>query len=413
MFIKHLSPYKKLIQSVFFLYSIAVILGIISGYMGFAQDISDFITQIFVKIFKCISLPIIALSIMVSLSQSNANDQLKGIWKRTFLYTVSTTIAAAFVACLLYVLISPQNVSPLSVSPSFEHRDVHLNKYYEHLMSIIPLNIFSPFLENNVIGTLFISIVIGVATRCLPDSQARCMVAAFFKAIHDIFLIITGWIVKIIPIALFGFISTAVIQLKNGVNFKGLGGYLSVVVLANIIQGFLILPVFLRFNRINPFEVLKKMLPALSVAFFSKTSTGTLPVTMKTAEQHLGISPAISRFVLPLCTSINMNGCAAFIFTTVIYGMQNYGMNVGLSVMLQWIVVSTITAIGNAGVPMGCFFLSVSLLTSMEVPTDLLWIILPFYSVIDMIETALNVWSDCCVTKVIDQQYGHLTTPHS
>jgi Na+/H+-dicarboxylate symporter len=100
-----------------------------------------------------------------------------------------------------------------------------------------------------------------------------------------------------------------------------------------------------------------------------------------------------------------MNGCAAFIFTTVVYIMQNQGVAIDLSIMLQWIFISTIAAIGNAGVPMGCFFLSVSLLTSMDIKIDMLWLILPFYSVIDMIETSLNVWSDCCVAKIIDNKF--------
>ena len=149
---------------------------------------------------------------------------------------------------------------------------------------------------------------------------------------------------------------------------------------------------------------MKGMLPALSLAFFSKSSVGTLPVTMSTVEKNLHVKPEISRFVLPLCTSINMNGCAAFIFTTVIYLMQNNGLHVSLASMGLWIVVATVAAIGNAGIPMGCFFLSASLLASMNVPITLMGIILPFYSLIDMLETALNVWSDSCVAKVVDEK---------
>ena len=99
-----------------------------------------------------------------------------------------------------------------------------------------------------------------------------------------------------------------------------------------------------------------------------------------------------------------MNGCAAFIFTTVIFLMQNHGIEITLSTMFIWIFIATIAAVGNAGVPMGCFFLSTSLLASMDVPITLLGIILPFYAIIDMIETSLNVWSDACVAKVVDHK---------
>jgi Na+/H+-dicarboxylate symporter len=157
-------------------------------------------------------------------------------------------------------------------------------------------------------------------------------------------------------------------------------------------------------NGIKPYKTMKGMFPALSLAFFTKSSAGTLPVTIETAEKNININPKISRFVLPLCTSINMNGCAAFIFATVIFLMQNHGIEINLSTMILWIFISTIAAVGNAGVPMGCFFLSASLLASMNVPIVLLGIILPFYSIIDMIETSLNVWSDSCVAKVVDKK---------
>jgi Na+/H+-dicarboxylate symporter len=146
------------------------------------------------------------------------------------------------------------------------------------------------------------------------------------------------------------------------------------------------------------------MMPALSVAFFSKSSAGTLPITIETVEKNLNVDPKVSRFVLPLCTSINMNGCAAFIFATVIFLMQNHGIPITFGKMLTWILIATIAAVGNAGVPMGCFFLSASLLSSMNVPITLMAVILPFYSIIDMIETSLNVWSDSCVTKVLNDQ---------
>ncbi len=99
-----------------------------------------------------------------------------------------------------------------------------------------------------------------------------------------------------------------------------------------------------------------------------------------------------------------MNGCAAFIFTTVIYLMENQGIMPSFSRIVLWIIIATIAAIGNAGVPMGCFFLSMSLLVSMNVSLDLMAIILPFYGLIDMLETALNVWSDSCVVTVVDKK---------
>lgn len=388
--------------STFFFYLIAIILGIASGLSEIStlQNFGLMISDLFIKIFKCISLPIIALSLIVTLASYNDDGGMKSIWRRTLFYTLATTIVAAALSCVLYILISPKNVHSIA-GATLDFPVAKEGGYFAHLANLIPSNIFSPFLEHQVLGVLLVGMTVGISIRQIKDVDARQTITNFFKGAHGIFLVITNWIVAIIPIGLYGFITATVVQLKQGMEIKGIGEYLAVVVLANVIQGFVILPLWLKFNNIKPFETMRAMLPALSLAFFSKSSAGTLPVTMETAEKNLKIDHKIARFVLPLCTTINMNGCAAFIFATVIYLMQNYGMDVSFGTLFIWIFISTIAAVGNAGVPMGCFFLSASLLASMDVPITLLGVILPFYSIIDMIETALNVWSDACVTKVV------------
>jgi Na+/H+-dicarboxylate symporter len=386
------------------LYFIAILLGILSGSFDLPglQALGAVISDLFIRMFKCISLPIIALSLIVTLSGYSAEAGMKKIWKRTLFFTLSTTVIAASVSALLYLLIRPSNLS--LTSETLAANTTQAKSYLDYLSGLIPTNIFSPFLEHQVMGVLFVGMLIGIAIRYIPEKKPRETITDFFKGIHGIFMVITKWIVTIIPLGLFGFISTTVVQLREGMALKGIGEYLAIVVLANLIQGFIILPAWLKFNRIKPYETMKKMLPALSLAFFSKSSAGTLPVTIETAEKNLNLPPKVSRLVLPLCTSLNMNGCAAFIFTTVIYLMQNNGMELSLATMALWVLIATLTAIGNAGVPMGCFFLSASLLASMNVPIGLLGIILPFYSLIDMVETALNVWSDVCVAKVVSEK---------
>ncbi len=383
-----------------------IILGLACGLSGisFLQTFGSFISDIFIKIFKCISLPIIALSLIVTLSSYQSDSSGKKIWQRTIFYTISTTIVAAALSCLLYLLINPNNVQVLNNKEPIPK--TLSTTYLEHISNIIPSSIFSPFFEHQVISVLLIGIVTGIAIRFIPDPDSKKTIVYFFQGAHSLFLVITKWVVALIPLGLFGFITVTVMQIKDGMEFKGIGEYLAIIVLANLIQGFVILPLWLKSNGIKPFQAMRGMLPALSLAFFTKSSAGALPVTIETAEKNLKINPKVSRFVLPLCTSINMNGCAAFIFTTVIFLMQNNGIEITITTMVTWILISTIAAIGNAGVPMGCFFLSASLLASMNVPIALLGVILPFYSLIDMLETSLNVWSDSCVAKVVNERSG-------
>ena len=169
-----------------------------------------------------------------------------------------------------------------------------------------------------------------------------------------------------------------------------------------MIQFFVVLPLFLMARGLNPLHVLSKMMPAVLMALFTKSSAATLPVTMATAEQRLGVKRNISRFVLPICTTINMNGCAAFILVTSLFVMQNGGSVITLPTILLWILISVVSAVGNAGVPMGCYFLTLSLMSGIGAPVAILGIILPIYTIIDMIETAENVWSDSCVCAMTD-----------
>jgi Na+/H+-dicarboxylate symporter len=97
-----------------------------------------------------------------------------------------------------------------------------------------------------------------------------------------------------------------------------------------------------------------------------------------------------------------MNGCTAFILVTSLFVMQNGGIALTLPTILLWILISVISAIGNAGVPMGCYFLTLSLMSGIGAPVAILGIILPIYTIIDMVETAENVWSDSCVASMVD-----------
>jgi Na+/H+-dicarboxylate symporter len=384
------------------LYTVMILFGIFSGLsdIGVLKALGLFVADVFIRIFKCISLPIIALSIIVTLAHYRSEGIMKRVWRRTMCYTLGTTLVAATISCLLYLLIHPSLVTtPAEITHDLPMAGV---SYLSHVSHLIPENIFAPFLENQVLSVLFLSIVIGIAIRSIPNDDARATITHFFSGAHGMMMVVTRWVILIIPIGLYGFITSTVVEIQSGANLKGIGEYLLIIVLANLIQGLIVLPAWLKYQGIQPFVTMRRMMPALSLAFFTKSSVGTLPVTMDTMEQKLGVRPELSRFVLPLCTSINMNGCAAFIFATVVYLMQNHGITLSMPAMGLWILVATVAAIGNAGIPMGCFFLSASLLASMNVPITLMGIILPFYSLIDMLETSLNVWSDSCVTKVVD-----------
>lgn len=399
-----ISANRKWLQIIFYL--TAITLGIISGVMGleFLHNLARIISDITIKLFKFISLPLISLSLIVTITGYESGSGMKELGKKVVIYTISTTLMAAFVALMLFVVIDPEAPNLVNLHQETVLAIGKSGGYYEHLAKIIPSSIMQPFLEHNVFGVLLISILLGVAVRNIPGEEQANVLKNMFKGLHAVFIFFTKYMIKLIPIALYGFVTIMVKDFKMGLSLSGVGSYLIVVVAANLIQGFIILPLWLAKNKISPYATFKGALPALSLAFFSKSSAATLPVTIQCAEQRLGIKYKVANFVLPLCTTINMNGCAAFIIATVLFVLKSHGVELTPFMMVSWLAIATIAAIGNAGVPMECFFLSASLLSTMGMDLALLGIILPFYSVIDMIETSLNVWSDICVTKIVDQE---------
>ena len=409
-----MNPHVKRMQTIqAVLYVIAIILGLINGFYGseFWIQTGEFISTIFIRLFRFIAVPIIAVSIIATLSQISRSTESGRIFRHSVFYTLLTTILAASLAAILFEVFSPANVTLSDTTEaSAAIAGIKGKSYFDYITSVVPDNAIAPFLSANVLSVLLIAAAVGIAIAKLPhDSREQRVLMAFFSGLQAVLFTLVGWIIMILPLGIFGFFTVLAKEINAGVAVGGLGTYFATVLTANFIQMLIVLPALLLLRGINPIRVFKGMLPALTVAFFSKSSAGTLPVTMRCSEVNLGVKESVSRFVLPMCTTINMNGCAAFILITVVYLMQNAGVDITWSTLAVWIFIATIAAVGNAGVPMGCFFLSASLLASMNVPILLMGVILPFYAVIDAIETTLNVWSDSNVAVLVHKDlYGDI-----
>ncbi len=383
-------------------FGMAIVLGVLAGFYEapwiFAS--AEIVSEIFIKLLKLVSLPIIFLSIFsTALGMENARD-IKVIGFKVVKYTLLTTIMAATLALVLFVFVQPvQNILSLEAAKTSESQAGYLT----YLLNAIPSNILQPFVENNVIGVLFLAVMLSVASLSLPV-QNKLILQQFFSSLFSAVMKITQWLVTLMPIAIWAFITLFIRDVKSGLEFKSIALYLCCVLAANVIQALIILPVFLKAKGVSPVGLAKAMMPALSVAFFTKSSSAALPMAMKCAEEKGGISRKVASFTLPLCTTINMNACAAFILITVLFVSMSHGFVYSPAAMISWIFIATIAAIGNAGVPMGCYFLASAFLASMNVPLSIMGVILPFYAMIDMLESAINVWSDSCVAAVVNRE---------
>ena len=382
----------------------ALVIGAILGTLGISwlDEVMNFVATVYTRLFQLLAVPTIVLAVITTFATFGSKGSGR-IFGHTITYTLLTTFAAAAVGALLYVAIAPGNLPAEAVSQSGDAiSDVPQQSYYEHIVSIIPNNNVKPFLEGNVFSLLILAFAIGLGLSKLPESENKSVVVKGFLGLQELLFLLIRGLIWTLPLGIVAFSAQLAAQVSAGVVADSIGKYVLVVLGGNAIQFFVVLPLFLLARGLNPVQVLSKMSPAVLMALFTKSSAATLPVTMDSAEQRLGVRKDIARFVLPICTTINMNGCAAFILVTSLFVMQNGGTPLTLGTILLWILISVVSAIGNAGVPMGCFFLTLSLMSGIGAPVAILGIILPIYPIIDMVETAENVWSDSCVCAMTD-----------
>lgn len=385
----------------------AMLAGIACGFsnLTFFFDSATVISDIFINLLQLISLPIIFLAITSTITGMQDLKEMRFLGKKVFTYTLFTTLLSATVALILFLVINPTKTT-ISSAP-IQESTVSQPSYLTFLIKAVPSNLVVAFSENNVIGIAFVAILFSFSVLFLPKNQ-KDTVHNLFSSLFAAVLKMTSFIIKLMPVGIFAFTTLLVSDLQS--NFgegSSLLWYLVSVTSANLIQGIIILPLLLKFKGISPLSTARGMAPALTLAFFSKSSNATLPLAIKCAEDNLKLSPKITNFSLPLCSVINMNACAGFILTTVLFVSMMNGLTFSYTEMIAWIFLATLAAIGNAGVPMGCYFLASAFLISMNVPLHIMGIILPFYTLLDMVETAINVWSDSCVTTIVNKEVQH------
>jgi len=394
---------KKFTKSYIFIF-IALFAGILSGLAK--QEIvfkaADAASLVFMNFLKLVAAPIVFLSILSTFLGMRGFQEMRILGKKVLSYTILTTVISTLMALLLFVIIDPVKVDVSTTQTgSILQED---SSYSSFILNIVPSNFIQAFLDNHVIAIAFMAFAFGVASLKLPDENRQTL-NHFFSSLFKLILKTTELAIVLMPIGIWAFTTLLVQELgQDFSHFNIILLYLCCVLGANLLQGFIVLPVLLKLKGIPPGKTAKGAASALLFAFFSKSSNATLPLTLKCSETELGIKPKIANFSLPLCTVINMNGCAAFIFTTVLFVSGLHGHIFSWTDFGMWVILATIAAIGNAGVPMGCFFLSTTFLIAMGVPLTTMGLILPFYPLLDMVETALNVWSDICVTAIVDKE---------
>ena len=302
----------------------ALVVGAILGLLGISwlNEVMNFVATVYTRLFQLLAVPTIVLAVITTFATFGSKGSGK-IFGHTLTYTLLTTFAAATVGAILYLFIAPGNL-PLDSVAGVDLKSLSQESgisnplqqqitYSEHILSVIPNNIIKPFLEGNVLSLLLLAFAIGFGLSKLPESENKAVVVKGLLGLQELLFLLIRGLIWTLPLGIVAFSAQLSAQVTAGVVADSIGKYVLVVLGGNVIQFFIVLPLFLLARGLNPIHVLGRMMPAVLMALFTKSSAATLPVTMETAENRLGVRKNVARFVLPICTTINMNGCAALL----------------------------------------------------------------------------------------------------
>ncbi|CCG55708.1 Na/H dicarboxylate symporters putative [Brachyspira pilosicoli WesB] len=416
-----MSIVKDLKSKLLIVILISLIIGAVLGMLASAYasaetlknliSISDPIGNIFIRLLKMIVMPVIIFTLISGVSSiSPKHLGIVGIVILIF-YMITSVISSVF-GLAVGNLLKPGLDLDLNMAMATTKEFVKPN-FIDTLLSTIPTNPFSSFAkgDGDVLPTIFFSIFFGISLAFCRDNEKTKdtaeIVYKFFDGCTHIIIRIVGWIMFYAPIGVFALIFT--VFAKNGPeSFKSLLKVTYTIYIAFAIQLVIVYSIINIIFGINPRKFLVKIFEPLFTAFVTRSSGGTLPISMKAADEKMGINQGIYSFTLPLGATINMNGTAIYLGICAIFISNATGNPLDFNAQLTVVIVSVLAAVGTAGVPGAGSIMLLMVLNSIGLDINsnvnvaaAYGMILGIDAILDMGRTALNISGDLCGTAVV------------
>ncbi|TGY46904.1 dicarboxylate/amino acid:cation symporter [Clostridium perfringens] len=383
----------------------ALTLGVVLGII-FKENILflDTVGKAYMSLIKMIVVPLVVTSLITSIVRLENLDTLKSIGLKTFNVLLGTTGAAAFIGIIVASSLNLGQGLSFIGAENFKAREIP--GFSKVLIDMLPSNPLAAIVENKIIPIVIFSMFIAIAL-VIEDNTNKEKAKPFKDFIlsaYDIVLRITKMVLRIIPYGVFALIATA--AAKNGMDtLMSLIWVILAVYIAAFLQFlFVYTPLISFVARMNPLKFFKGIFPAQVVAFTSQSSYGTLPVTIKSLVEGVGVSENIASFVAPLGSTIGLNGCGGFYPAIVAIFAANV-FNIELTIYSYILIVLTaiISSIGIAGVPGSATMSTTVMLAALGLPIEALAMVIAVDSIIDMIRTATNVTGASVAALIVDQ----------
>lgn len=410
-------------MELFYKILIALGLGLLVGFTSWfdpvlIKEIRPVGSKIFMNFLTMALVPLVFSSILTGVTSLSDINKLNRIGFKTIFYYITTTAVAISIGLLFANAMRPGQGLSGEIQEQFKQNyqneasqkiraaKENTRTLFQTVQDIVPKNIISTVSgpKPDMLALIFFAVVSGLALLKLPSEKAKPVID-FFQGITEMTIQLVIMAMRIAPYGVFAIIASTLAETQSTELLLALIPFSICVILGLLTHaiGTNFLSLYFLSHR-NPFEVFKKMKEVALTAFSTSSSGATLPITLKTVEQDLGVRKDVSSFVIPLGATINMDGTALFQGVSAIFLANIYGIDLTLGGQLTVIAMAVMASIGTAAVPGVGIVILTMILVSVNIPPEGILFILPVNNLLDMCRTVVNVMGDITCAVFIDAQ---------
>ena len=385
-------------------FSFSVLSMEVSTYAVLVDGIFNVIGQIFIASLKMLVVPLVFVSLVCGTSSLSDPSKLGRLGGKSVLLYVSTTALAISLAVFFALLVGPGEGVNLTSNATYTAKEAP--SLAQVIINMFPSNPVDAMAKGNMLQIIVFSLLFGVAMAMSGDVGKRML--AFFEDLNTIIMKLVTILMNLAPWGVFALLAKLFATIEFS-TIASLGKYFLLVLFVLFVHAFVSYPVLLKLLAgLNPVILIRKMRDAAIFAFSTASSSATLPVTLETATNKLGVKNSIASFTVPLGSTINMDGTAIMQGVATVFIAQVYGVDLSLSDFIMVILTATLASIGTAGVPGVGLIMLAMVLQQVNLPVEGIALIIGVDRLLDMTRTAVNVTGDCTVACIVGKSEGEL-----
>jgi Na+/H+-dicarboxylate symporter len=388
---------------------LSLVLAIVGGiYVPQIFPPISFLGDIFINLLKLFALPLICSALVAALgNMGNTLGQLKTLARNTLIYMLLSEVIAVTIALFLFNLFKPGiGVNPNLIlhGASYSAQPQNNLNLANFLISVFPHNIFESLAKFELLPVVIFSIMFGVGCAMLGERSST--VVKFFEVSRDISNTCLHGIMLFAPIGIFSLVGLGISQSSSGGNlagdFSALLHFVLILFLGLLMHGLWQFILVVATTRQSPITVFKESLPVFTTAFATSSSVATLPTAMEAADK-LKSNPSTTRFMLPLCASINIGGMMMYEVAAALFFSQVLGINLSIASQLLVAIACILGGMAEGGIPETSLVSLVIVFKIVNVPLSAISILLPLDRIIDRCRTMVNIFGNMCGAIVVSQ----------